>query len=319
MLNGLICAIPIISGLLGACGPEKPLATGYVEGEYVLLAPIDVARVEVLSVQRGERVSAGGTVATLESEDAQYAVSQAKATLSQAKAQLANLQEGRRPEEIDVIQANLESAKAQAEEAARTFQRQSDLLDRGIAAQSAYDKAKTAQDLANASVAQITANLSVARLPARPAEIAAAEDAVKQAEAALELAQFRLERRELKAPADGVVQDVIRRVGEVAGPSQPVLSILPDGAVKLRLYVPEAYLSRVSMGAVLKVRCDGCSGGDRARVTYIADGPEFTPPVIYSLENRQKLVYLVEARAEPGADALKPGQIVDVLLDGENK
>ena len=46
-------------------------------------------------------------------------------------------------------------------------------------------------------------------------------------------------------------------------------------------------------------------------MSYISDTPEFTPPVIYSLENRQKLVFLVEARETGGTSALRPGQIVD--------
>jgi len=67
------------------------------------------------------------------------------------------------------------------------------------------------------------------------------------------------------------------------------------------------------VGETLNVACDGCAEGQSARVTYISDAPEFTPPVIYSLENRQKLVYLVEARPT-GDSVLKPGQIIDVSL-----
>ena len=86
-----------------------------------------------------------------------------------------------------------------------------------------------------------------------------------------------------------------------------------DGAVKLRLYVPEAGLSSIAPGTVLNVNCDGCAGAT-ATVTYVSDAPEFTPPVIYSLQNRQKLLYLVEARPDAGTRALNPGQIVDVDL-----
>ena len=316
-MAGFLCALPLISGLIAACGASAPLATGYAEGDYVLMAPLDVARVETLSVRRGDRVKAGASLAAMETQDAEIAVRLATAALGQARAQLANLQQGRRPEEVAVIHANLVSAQAQAEDAQRTFDRQSDLLKRGIAPQSDYDKAKTALDLATAAVAQANANLAVAQLPAREQEIDAAKDAVKQAEASLDQAKWKLEKRNLVAPTNGIVQDIIRRQGEVAGPSQPVLSVLPDGAVKLRVYIPEKDVSRLKVGSVLSVNCDGCAAGIRARVSYIADGPEFTPPVIYSLENRQKLVYMIEAQPEGSADGLKPGQIVDVrLADG---
>jgi len=88
--------------------------------------------------------------------------------------------------------------------------------------------------------------------------------------------------------------------------------MLPDGAVKLKVYLPEPAFHTVKVGDRLAVHCDGCPDGLTARVSYVSPEPEFTPPVIYSLETRQKLVYLVEARPEDGAERLQPGQIVDV-------
>ena len=94
------------------------------------------------------------------------------------------------------------------------------------------------------------------------------------------------------------------------------MSLLPDGAVKPKLYVPETEFAALAVGSVLEVRCDGCPPGLRAKVSYVSPDPEFTPPVIYSLETRQKLVHLVEARPEGDAMALQPGQIVDVRRAG---
>ena len=161
---------------------------------------------------------------------------------------------------------------------------------------------------------QAKANLAVGNLPARPEEINAAESAVKQARAALDQARWRLAKRVIKAPATGRISDVIRNPGDVAGPQAPVVSMLPDGAVKLTLYLPEPQFSTVKLGSMLDVRCDGCRPGLQARVSYVSPDPEFTPPVIYSLETRQKLVYLIEARPAGDATELQPGQIVDVRL-----
>lgn len=105
---------------------------------------------------------------------------------------------------------------------------------------------------------------------------------------------------------------MLRRIGEIAGPTTPVLSILPDGAWKVVAFVPETSLSEIAPGGRLSVHCDGCPEGLAATISYVAQEPEFTPPVIYSLENRQKLVYRVEARPDPSQTALRPGQIVDV-------
>jgi len=309
----LICTIPLLSALFTACAPLPPFATGYVEGDYVLIAPVTTAQIDTLAVARGEHVSAGQLLVGLEQRDAEIALDQAGAALARADSQLANLREGRRPEEIRVIEANLASARAQADEARRTAARLARLVSTGAATRSQQEDGATALSIAEANAAAIEANLAVARLPARAQEIAAAEAGLHGAKADLARARWLLDKRRLTAPAAGVIADVIRNPGEVAGPAAPVLSLLPDGAVKLRLYVPEAEVARIAPGSRLRVQCDACPPDLAATVSYVSDAPEFTPPVIYSVESRQKLVYLIEARPDAGT-VLKPGQIVDVDL-----
>ena len=313
----MLCAIPVVSAFLNVCAAPEPLATGYVEGDYVLIAPVETARIEKLGVARGDHFAAGQPLVELERQDAEIAVAQAKAGLAQAASQLADLKQGKRAEEIAMIEASLNSAKAQSTEAERKLTRAADLKTRGIASQADLDSASTNAELASAKVAELEANLAVAKLPARADQIKAAEAALEQAQAAMENAQWRLENRVLTAPSDGAVSDIVRNAGEVAGPQAPVLTVLPDGAVKLKLYVPEKDRSSLAPGSHLAVRCDGCGNGLTATVSYVAPDPEFTPPVIYSLENRQTLVYLVEARPDAGQSVLQPGQIVDVVLSGD--
>lgn len=309
-----LCAVPFAATLFSACAGPPPLAVGYVEGEFVLLAPIDVAEVQAVGVLRGDRVTAGQRVATMEDSDARIAVAQTEAAVAQAQAVLADLEIGKRPEEIAVLETTLTSAQAEKVEAQRIVTRLTDLLKRGFATQADFDQAETQLNVAEAMVAQAEANLAVARLPARPETIKAAEYQVNQANAQLDQARWRLSKRTITAPAAGRIDDIIRNPGDLAGPSAPVLSMLPDGAVKLRLYLPEESFSGVKVGSLLDVHCDGCRPGLHARVTYVSPDPEFTPPVIYSLETRQKLVYLIEARPEGEPGPLQPGQIVDVAL-----
>jgi HlyD family secretion protein len=309
-----LCSLPLAVQLFGSCAPAAPLAVGYVEGDYVLLAPIEVAQVETVAVKRGDRVEPNTPVVTLESADAKIAVAQAEAALAQAQAQLADLQVGKRPEEIAVLKAAVDMARAQAADAKRKYDRAADLFKRGAGTQADYDTASATLETANAQVGQAQANLAVGGLPARTETIKAADNQVKQAQSALEQAGWRLSKRVLAAPSPGRINDVIRNPGDTAGPTAPVISMLPDGAVKLSVYVPETAFSSIKVGTLLAVHCDGCGPEVKARVSYVSPDPEFTPPVIYSLENRQKLVYLVEARPEGDAQALQPGQIVDVEL-----
>ncbi len=311
-MAGFLCSLPIIASLFANCAPPLPLATGYVEGDYVLIAPVATARIDNLAVQRGDKIIAGQVLATLEKRDAEIALAETEATLARALSELENLTQGRRPEEIAVIKAALVSARAKEAEAEKEATRVQNLFDRGAAAQAKIDITATALNVARARVAVGKANLAVARLPARPAQIAAAEASVAQAEAGRDAAKWRLQKRSITASGPGTVDEILRRVGEIASPQAPILSILPQGAIKLRLYVPESAIYSIHIGTILSVNCDGCAPDATARVTFVSNGPEFTPPVIYSLQNRQKLVYLIEAAPEKSAGLLKPGQIVDV-------
>ncbi len=311
-----LCSLAVIGSLMPGCVPAT-VAHGYVEGDYVAMAPLEVARIASVSVRRGDRVEAGAEIARMETVDGEIAVRDATARLAQVEAELSDLRRGRRPEEIDVVAATLASARAQAIDAERSLERRRDLFRHGSTPQAELDRAVTASDVAAARVRELEANLEVAKLPARDDAIRAAEGRLAQARAALDSATWRLSERTLRAAVSGRVADVIRRPGEVAGPQAAVASFLPDGAIKLKLWVGEPAFSRVALGATVEVRCDGCGPGLTARVTYVAPEPEFTPPVIYSVEARRKLVHLIEARPEGGnATRLQPGQIVDVVLPG---
>ena len=314
-MTGFLCSLALIGSLLPGCG-SSAVVYGYVEGEYVAMAPLETARIASVEVMRGDRVAPGAVVARLDTSDSEIAVKDATARLAQARSDLADLKLGRRPEEIDVIAATLASAKAQSADAERALARRQDLFKRGFAAQAELDQALTARDTTAARVRELEANLEVARLPARTDAIHSAEARVAQAEAALETAKWRLSERTLKAGKAGIVTDLVRRPGEVAGPQAPVATYLPEGAIKIKLWVPEALFSRVALGGEILVSCDGCGEPISARVTYLSKEPEFTPPVIYSLETRQKLVHLVEARPASAASRLQPGQLVDARIGG---
>ena len=141
----------------------------------------------------------------------------------------------------------------------------------------------------------------------------AAQAALRDAEARLNWAKTRLARRNVASPAAGSIQQVYYRPGEVVAAGRPIVALLPPGNLKVRFYLPEAMLPKLSAGDPVKVSCDGCAPDLTARVSFISRASEYTPPVIYSESNRTKLVYLIEAH--PSAEhaiLLKPGQPVDV-------
>ena len=115
-------------------------------------------------------------------------------------------------------------------EAERQAERQTALAGRDVVSQANLDTAVAERDTARTEVAELEAQLAVERLPARAQVVAAAESRLAGAEAAVRDARWRLDKRTIAAPVAGAVADVFRRAGEIAGPTEPVVSILPDGA-----------------------------------------------------------------------------------------
>jgi HlyD family secretion protein len=148
------------------------------------------------------------------------------------------------------------------------------------------------------------------------ANLDSAVSALRVAEAQVVTSQTRLARRNGYAPIAGKVQQIYFREGETVPAQRPVLSIMPPGNMKVRFYVPEVDLPKLAIGDEVRVACDNCSADLTARIYFIATTAEYTPPVIYSLDERNKLVYLVQARPSR-PDALRVGQPISVFLNAK--
>jgi len=304
----------LMSALLGACTPKAPEGwSGYAEGEYVYVASALPGTLTHLNVQRGQRVEAGVPLFTLEATSEQAAKAEAVARVVSARAQAANTGKGRRSDEVAVVQAQLAQAKTQAQLAASELVRQQGLVAQGFVSASRLDEARTAAAQAEARVGELTAALRVAKLPARSDEQAAAAAQVQAAEQALAQSAWREDQKLRRAPVGAKVAETYFREGEWVNAGQPVVSLLPDGAVKARFFVPQAEIATLAPGQNVQVRCDGCGAAIAARISFIATQAEYTPPVIYSNSQRAKLVFMAEAEPSP-ADAarLRPGQPLDV-------
>ena len=146
------------------------------------------------------------------------------------------------------------------------------------------------------------------------ATLDSAVSALRVAEARVVTSETRLARRQGYAPVAGTIQQIYFREGEMVPAQRPVLSIMPPGNMKLRFFVPETELPKLAIGDTVRVTCDNCGADLTAKIYFIATTAEYTPPVIYSLDERNKLVYLIQARpARP--DALRVGQPISIYLN----
>ena len=181
----------------------------------------------------------------------------------------------------DLQQADLNQNKATLANAQQTYDRAAQLRNTGAGTQAALD---------------------------------AAVSALRVEQAKVKTSETRLTRREGFAPVAGTVQQIYFREGETVGAQRPVLSIMPPGNMKIRFFVPETELPKLAIGEEVRVTCDNCAPDLTARIYFIATQAEYTPPVIYSLDERHKLVYLIQARPSR-PDALRVGQPISVYLN----
>lgn len=284
---------------------------GYIEGDYVHVAADSSGTVVAVEVRDGDEVAARQLLVRLDEAREKMAVEAARARLQADRASLSDLETGSRSEELAVIEKQWRAARDTLHLARETLDRTEKLSERGFVPASTLDADRTAVATAEAEVERLDAELAVARLPAREARIEAARQQVKIAEAELARAELDLERRRILAPAAGRIERALVEAGEFAAAGTPIVSLLPPDQVKVRFFVPEPARAGLQIGDRLIVGCTSCTGPLAARVTWLASEAEHTPPVIFSREERSKLVFAAEARLEGGA-ALLPGQPVDV-------
>jgi HlyD family secretion protein len=314
--QGARAAMLLAAFVAVGCGRERePAFTGYAEADLVYLASSGPGTLLRVDVARGTRVEANAPLFTLDTESERIERNAAQARVQRAQSQVQNLSKGRRPPELNVIQEQLAQAEAQLDISTQTLKRNEALVKQGFVAEIKLDEFRAARDRDQARVAELRAQLVVARTAARPDEIAAAEAERRAAGSDLAQADWREQQKVRRAPQAALVYDVLFRVGEWVPAGTPVVALQPDGALKIRFFVPQNRLAQLAPGTRVNISCDGCPADLTATVSFVAPQAEFTPPVIYSNESRDKLVFLVEAVPDDATrQALKAGQPLDVRL-----
>ena len=268
-------------------------------------------------MERGAQVKKGDMLFELENVAERAARNESERRLAQAKATLEDARKGKRPSEIQSLEAQLGQAHAALELSMQELARQDKLAKTGATAATDLDKARSTNDQNINRVAQLEADIKTAKLGSRDDMVVAAEAEVHAREAALAKAEWDLAQKRQDAPQDALVFDTLYREGEWVAAGKPVVVLLPPPNIKVRAFVPQAKSSTIHPGDKVRVYVDGVSAPFEGKVTYISPQAEYTPPVIYSRESREKLVFMIEARFDDATAAkLHPGQPVDVVFGG---
>jgi HlyD family secretion protein len=306
------------AGVLFACGrAHSDRVQGYVEGEFVYIASPFAGALESLSVQRGRQVRSGDALFALERGSEKAARDEAERRLGQALANVEDAKKGKRPSEIDSLKAQLKQAQAALRLSTREVVRQEGLSQvPGAAVELEVDRARAARDQDRQRVAQLQADLDTALLGSRTDQVMAVEAEVHAREAALARADWEFAQKRQQAPKSGLVFDTLYREGEWVPAGRPVVVLLPPENIKVRAFVSETRVGTIRPGDNVQVAVDGVPNPFTRKVSYISPRSEYTPPVIYSQESRDKLVFMVEVVFDAqSAVNLNPGQPVDVRFE----
>jgi len=317
--RALIAAVTLAAVTLSACTePPVDYFQGYIEVEYLHLASAQSGTVENLATDRGFEVTPGQRLLNLESVREQAAVAEAQSRLQQAQAQWQDLGTGQRPEERAVIRAQLAQATTAADLSEREAQRRRQLVERKLLAIEQADEADSLAQRDQQRVRELRAQLTVSALPARQAQIEAAQAQVLSAQAALDQARWALQQRQLSSPTSGWVNEVYYRPGEWAVGGTPLLAITPSDRFEARFFVPTATAMQLKPGDQVRVGGPGLQQPLMATISYVADQAEYAPPLIFSQDRSEKLLFQLRARIDNrvGGELLRlsPGLPIEVRL-----
>ncbi|GIW52344.1 MAG: hemolysin secretion protein D [Gemmatimonadales bacterium] len=315
--GGVLLAVLIGVAVCSQRGREEEIsASGTVEATEIELGFQVPGRIERVAVREGDRVEAGQELAWLDRRELEARVRSARAQLAAARARLAELEEGFRPEEVEQARANLAAASQRLEDARRSLERSKRLFEGGAISREQLDREETAFAVAEAQYRAAKEQLDLMERGPRIQIIEAQRAAVRQAEATVAQAEAALEGAVIKSPISGVVSVQQRHPGEVVAAGVPVLTVIDPDDRWVRIYVRGDQVGRVSLGQEAEIRADAYPDRVyRGRVVYIADEAEFTPRNVQTREDRVRLVYRMKvAVVGDSSYDLKPGLPADVRL-----
>jgi len=314
-MKKLALALLIIAVLPACNNHPQGVNQGYVEGDYLYVSSTQGGKIVMVRVNKGDRVQKDALLFELDPEPEQSRYLEAEGRYHAAEALFRDKTKGLRPPELAAIEASISRAEAALTYSQKEFERVKDLRDKNAVPAERYDAAESAYSRDRAAVAELRERLRVAKLGARSDQVEAARKDRDRAKAVLDQAVWMLDQKKGTAPVSALVTDVLYQEGELVPPGLPVIVLLPPDKVKARFFVPEEALSSLRTGQQVQVTVDGSPDILEGKIEYISSQAEYTPPFIYSKENRAKLVFMVEASFQAGdAETLNPGQPLEIRI-----
>lgn len=291
------------------------MLTGNVEVRQVNLGFKVAGRIKSLKVDEGDTIADGQSLANLDKVYFEDDIAQLKAQRDQAKASLAKLEAGNRPEEIAQTEATVREREATVANSKSTFDRADELLKRAVGSRKTFDDAQAALREAEARLNSARESLRLMRAGSRVEDIDAGRAQLAEREAALQVAQRQLADADLLSPSRGVVLSRVREAGAIVAAGETVFVLSLTDPVWVRSYVSEVDLGRIKPGMEVSVRTD--TPGTpllKGRIGFISTAAEFTPKTVETRELRTALVYRLRIIVNDTGDILRQGMPVTIAV-----
>ncbi|MFA5082954.1 MAG: HlyD family efflux transporter periplasmic adaptor subunit [Hydrogenophilaceae bacterium] len=324
-MNRKILIVPVALAVVAAAVWWVKRDHAEVASELVVHGNVDIRQVELafnasgridqVRIQEGDRVGKGQVLARLDTKRLQLSLAQAEAQANALRSQVAKLKAGNRPEEIRQAAAQRDAARVAVADAEQVYQRQKDLVARNFVSQQQADSAENSLNAARERLKAAEASLRLAQLGARKEDVTAAGASLAAQEAAVAGLKHDIAEGELLAPDDGVIENRILEPGDMASPAKSVLTLALTDPMWVRVYLPEAVLGRIPVGARATVTTD--SHPDKryaAWVGYVSPAAEFTPKTVETAELRTSLVYQARVFVCNDAGELRQGMPTTVTI-----
>ncbi|OGV29730.1 MAG: hypothetical protein A3E88_04075 [Legionellales bacterium RIFCSPHIGHO2_12_FULL_35_11] len=305
--------ILICVNFLVCCGKPTHKYQGYISATNIYLSSEFAGKLDGLMVKKGDKVKKGDLLFKLSSKPQIFNLNETKAILNQAHSTLADLKKPKRIQALKSIEAKIAQNDAQISLASIRVKRNQTLFDKHVLAKDNLDLAREHLNELLAKKDQITADLELAKLGARSDIINAEESHVKSLETKVNSIRWEIAEKSVYAPDDGFIFDTYFTESEFVPSARPVLSLLTKINIFIEFFVPLREVEHLHVGNIVQYNYLADGNVYEAKISYISPEAEFMPPLIYSRENMDKLVFRLKA-LPMNNDKLMPGLPVTITI-----
>lgn len=291
--------------LLAGCADREEPAVGTLEWDRISVPAPAAETIVAIQVREGQRVRAGTSLLQLEQTRTAAQLQALQAQSQQAGEALLELRNGPRNEDIAQAQANLASARAQAADASAYYTRLQPLGRQQLVAAADVDRARAAAGTAQGAARAAEQALLALQHGTRVEQVAQGEAALQAAQAQAAVQAVTLNKLDLLAPRDGLVDALPYKLGDQAPVGAPLVVMLVGDRPYARVYLPQALRLRVKVGQAAQIQLLGRDGTLAGRVRSIRSDPAFTPYYALSGADAARLSWLAEIELSADNDAAR--------------